>query len=68
MTQSTLDVIAEAIILDKVKRATPRDVCIRCKGIGIIYSRKGYNGRNPSRPAQCPDCRGTGRKVTGGMK
>ena len=41
-----------------------RDVCIRCNGIGVIYSRKGFNGRNPSRPVQCPDCGGKGRRVT----
>ena len=65
MTQSTLDMAAEAIISDKVKRATPKDICIRCGGIGVVYSRKGFNGRNPSRPVQCPDCGGTGSTSEG---
>jgi len=64
MTQLTLDKSHYPAPLPD-PRDLPEGACPKCGGLGIIYLKLGFNGGRPSRPIQCPECRGTGKKEKG---
>jgi len=60
MTQLTLDKSHYPAPLPD-PRELPEGACPKCGGLGVIYKKPGFNGGRPSRPIQCPECKGSGK-------